>query len=400
MQAHKLGELIPRRTEQPYIPYQGSIVLEPKPGIHDNVAVLDFTSMYPNLMILHNLSPDTYVDSNELPKCKVMIAPEVGFKFRKSPAGFYKIVLENLISIRGILKNKLSQIDPNSSEHRVLKEREKAIKVITNACYGYAGWVGARWYVPQVAQAAAAYGRATLRRVFKIAEGLNLSLIYADTDAIFVEFDQYKVKRLLKKVEAEMKMEITVNKVYSRVLFTEAKKKYAGLLPDGTLDIVGLEVVRGDWSNVAKTAQGKVLELVLKEKDAQNAVMYLREFIRDLRLGRVRLSDLAIWKTLTKPVESYKVKAPHVEVARALLREGWNLKVGDKVGFVIVKGAGRLYEKAKPYNAASLEQIDIEYYVTNQILPAALRILGMFGIDESTALGDPKPSLSSCLNSP
>jgi len=400
MQAPKLGELIPRRTEQPYIPYQGAIVLEPKPGIHDNVAVLDFTSMYPNLMILHNLSPDTYVDSNELPKCKVMIAPEVGFKFRKSPAGFYKIVLENLISIRSILKNKLSQIDPNSPEHRVLKEREKAIKVITNACYGYAGWVGARWYVPQVAQAAAAYGRATLRRVFKIAEGLNLSLIYADTDAIFVEFDQYKVKRLLEKVEAEMKMEITVNKVYSRVLFTEAKKKYAGLLPDGTLDIVGLEVVRGDWSNVAKTAQGKVLELVLKEKNAQNAVMYLREFIRDLRLGRVRLSDLAIWKTLTKPVESYKVKAPHVEVARALLREGWNLKVGDKVGFVIVKGAGRLYEKAKPYNAASLEQVDLEYYVTNQILPAALRILGMFGIDESTALGDPKPSLSSCLNSP
>jgi len=158
--------------------------------------------------------------------------------------------------------------------------------------------------------------------------------------------------------------------------------------------------VRGDWSNVAKTAQEKVLELVLKEKDAQNAVMYLREFIRDLRLGRVRLSDLAIWKTLTKPVESYEVKAPHVEVARALLREGLNLKVGDKVGFVIVKGSGRLYEKAKPYNAASLEQVDLEYYVTNQILPAALRILGMFGIDESTALGDPKPSLSSYLNRP
>ena len=60
-QTRKIGELIPKRIEQPYQPYTGGLVLKPKPGLHDNIAVLDFKSMYPNIMIRYNLSPDTYV---------------------------------------------------------------------------------------------------------------------------------------------------------------------------------------------------------------------------------------------------------------------------------------------------------------------------------------------------
>ncbi len=386
MRSRELNELIPRRAEQPYIPYEGAIILEPKPGVHENVAVLDFTSMYPNLMIINNLSPDSFVGDEDLPPSEVVTAPEVGFKFRKNPPGFYRHVLENLISVRREIKAKLDKADPGSIEFRVLREREKAIKVITNACYGYAGWVGARWYVREVAESAAAFGRDTLKKVFKIAESLALPVIYGDTDAIFVQYNRPKVERLLAKVESEMGMEIKIDRVYSRVLFTEAKKKYAGLLPDGRLDAVGLEVVRGDWSNAAKTAQEKVLEIILKEKNARKAVQFLREFIGNLKAGKLPILDFAIWKTLTKPVDSYQVKAPHVEAAKTLIREGWGLDVGDKVGFVITKGSGKLYSRARPYMMATPEEVDFEYYVTNQVLPAAMRVLGMFGIDEDSIL--------------
>src|SRR5208283_2646560 len=64
-QTRKTGELIPRRVEQPYLTYVGGLVLQPKPGLHDNIAVLDFKSMYPNIMIRYNLSPDTYVAPDE-----------------------------------------------------------------------------------------------------------------------------------------------------------------------------------------------------------------------------------------------------------------------------------------------------------------------------------------------
>jgi len=89
---------------------------------------------------------------------------------------------------------------------------------------------------------------------------------------------------------------------------------------------------------------------------------------------------------LTKPAEEYAVKAPHVEAAKRLLKEGYELSMGDKIGYVITVGAGKLYEKAKPYALASYDEVDTEYYVTNQVLPAASRILTMFGIAEDKLL--------------
>ncbi|MBS7623835.1 DNA polymerase II [Candidatus Bathyarchaeota archaeon] len=387
MQAYRLNELIPRRTEQPYTPYQGATVLEPKPGVHENVAVLDFTSMYPNLMIINNLSPDSYVGDESIPDGEVIVAPEVGYRFRREPPGFYRRVLEYLIAIRRDVKQRLEKADPNSVEYRVLREREKAIKVVTNACYGYAGWVGARWYVREVAESAAAFGRATLRRVLQMAESLGLAVIYADTDSVFVKYDRSKIERLLREVESETGMEIKIDKIYIRVLFTEAKKKYAGLLPNQTLDIVGLEAVRGDWPNAVRLVQEGILKLVLSNKNIEEAVEFLRTYVQKMRLGEVPLSDFIVWKTLIKPVEAYRVKTPHVEAAKTLLRDGWNLKVGDKVGFIIVKGSGRLHERARPYLMASIDQVDVEYYISSQVLPAAMRVLGMFGLKEDAVLG-------------
>jgi len=123
-----------------------------------------------------------------------------------------------------------------------------------------------------------------------------------------------------------------------------------------------------------------VLEIILKEQNPQKATRFVSQFISDLRGKKVPYKDLVIWKTLTKPVEEYAVRAPHVEAAKRLMKEGLELSLGDKVGYVIVLGTGRLYEKAKPYVFASYDEVDIEYYVSNQVVPAASRILTLFGI--------------------
>jgi hypothetical protein len=75
-----------------------------------------------------------------------------------------------------------------------------------------------------------------------------------------------------------------------------------------------------------------------------------------------------------------------LKYAKALLKKGWDLSLGDKIGYVIVAGLGKLYEKAKPYVFASYDEIDTEYYVSKQILPVASRILGMFGTKEDQLL--------------
>jgi DNA polymerase I len=381
--AQKIGELVPKRIEQPYRSYAGAIVLNPKPGLHEDVAVLDFKSMYPNIMITYNLSPDTYIPVKEpTPSSGVYEAPEVKHRFRKEPAGFYKEVLSYLIKVRDEIRSKMKAVNPESIDYRVLDARQKAVKVITNASYGYAGWIGARWYIKPVAEAATAWGRHTILNAIEMAKKEGLSVVYGDTDSIFIKHEAGKIEKLSKEIEEKLGLEVKPDKIYVRIFFTEAKKRYAGLLPDGQLDIVGLEVIRGDWAVVARKVQEKVLEIILKEQSPKKAAKFVQQFIYELRQKRVPYSELIIWKTLTKPAEEYEIKASHVEVAKMLAEKGWKLAVGDKVGYVVVTGTGRLYERVKPYMFASYDEVDIEYYVSKQVVPAAARILESFGITE------------------
>jgi DNA polymerase I len=362
-------------------------VLKPEPGLHENIAVLDFKSMYPNLMIAYNLSPDTYVPPKEPePPCGVYEAPEVKHRFRKEPAGFYKEILSYLINVRDEVRSKMKKTPSESVEYRVLDARQKAVKVITNASYGYAGWIGARWYIKPVAEAATAWGRYTILSAIEMAKKMGLKVVYGDTDSIFLTYEQDKIEKFSKEVEQKLALEIKPDKVYVRIFFTEAKKRYAGLLSDGKLDFVGLEVIRGDWAAIAKKVQEKVLEIILKEQSPRKAALFVQQCIYDLRQKRVPYRDLIIWKTLAKPAEEYAVKASHVEAARMLREKGWELSVGDKVGYVVVVGTGRLYERIKPYVFASYDEIDVEYYVSKQIVPAAARVLESFGITEEELL--------------
>jgi DNA polymerase I len=394
-EAYKQGHLIPHHSEQPYTRYQGAIVLAPRKGLHDNVVALDFASMYPNLMILYNLSPDTFVPPDErIADEQCWIINELKYRFRKAPPGLYKTALSNLISFRNEVKKRLEGESLSESEKRLLRERERAVKVITNACYGYAGWVGARWYVREVAQSAAALGRKSITQVIEHCKETGLTVIYADTDSVFVTFDKGKVSSLLRWVNENLHLDIRPDKTYRRVLFTEAKKRYAGLLEDGTLDIVGMEVVRGDWSEIARKVQEKVIEIILTEASPSKAKDYALAAIDQLRRGNVSMQDLVIWKSLTKPIEEYKVKAPHVEVAKRYLSAGRELLPGDKIGYVVTKKGEKLYEKAQPYFVVTPDQVDAEYYVTNQIVPVAARILEVFKIGEDQLLQGRQQSLS------
>ncbi|MGD6850793.1 MAG: DNA-directed DNA polymerase [Candidatus Bathyarchaeia archaeon] len=381
--AQKIGELVPRRLEQPYIPYTGGLVLSPKPGLHDNIAVLDFKSMYPNIMITYNLSPDTYIEPGQPdPEGGVYVAPEVGYRFRKSPPGFYKDALTYLIDVRGAIRQKMQALSPKTVEYQILDARQKAVKILTNAAYGYAGWIGARWYIKPVAEAASAWGRHIIFTASQMAQKASVEVVYGDTDSLFLNYDEAKVTQLQEDIKRELKLDVEVGEVYRRIFFTEAKKRYAGLRQDGSLDIVGLEVIRGDWAEVAKQVQQHVLEIILKEQSPTNAINYVHSVVTDLHHKKVPLQELVIWKTLTKQPEQYAVRAPHVEAAKMLLEKGWRLSASDKVGYIVASGSGPLYSRVKPYVFAKQQDADVDYYVTNQVLPAAARILEYFNVTE------------------
>jgi DNA polymerase I len=378
--AYKFNELIPNRVERPYEPYKGAIVLEPIRGIHDNIAVLDFTSMYPNIMIKYNIGPDTFVEG-ECSEDQCYVIPELGYRFRKEPPGFYKAVLETLLEMRRGVREVMKKLPQGSVEYRILDERQKALKILANASYGYMGWVGARWYFRQGAEAVTALGRKTISTAIDLAKKLGLKVIYGDTDSLFVEYNP-KIDEFIRLVMEKLGLEIKVDKVYRRVFFTEAKKRYIGLTTDGLVDIVGFEAVRGDWAEIAKEVQELVAHTILAEGSISKAIELVNNVIKDLREGRVALDRLIIWKTITKPLDEYEVSAPHVTAARRLIELGGRVEIGDKIGYVIVKGSGPISSRAYPYIAVKVEDIDSDYYIDHQIVPAALRILEYFGVTE------------------
>ncbi len=382
-EAFKLNELAPNRVERREESYAGAIVLKPKPGIHHNIAVLDFASMYPNIMVKYNVGPDTLVrPGEEYDPDEVYVAPGVGHKFRKHPPGFFKNVVSKFLEIRKRIKNEMKKYPPDSPLYRLLDERQKAVKVLANATYGYMGWSAARWYCRECAESITAWGRATIMKAIELARSLGLEVIYGDTDSLFVTYDKDKIEKLIMLIEKELGFEIKIDKIYKRVFFTEAKKRYIGLTIDGRIDVVGFEAVRGDWSELAKETQMKVAEIVLRTQDVDKAIEYVRKIINDLKNKKIDIRKLIIWKTLTKRPEKYEAEQPHVYAAKIMERHGYRVEPGMKIGYVIVKGSERLSRRARPYFMVKPDEIDIDYYIDKQVIPAALRILGYFGITE------------------
>ncbi|MEM0487205.1 MAG: DNA polymerase II [Sulfolobales archaeon] len=376
--AVKMGELIPNRLEREYEPYKGAVVLEPKKGVHSNIAVLDFTSMYPSIMVKYNIGPDTYVEGECENHYKV---PGTSYCFRREPPGFYKSVLETLLKLRKIAREEMKKYPPGSPEYMIYDERQRALKILANASYGYMGWVGARWYFKPGAEAVTAIGRDTIKKAISLAENLGLEVIYGDTDSLFIS-NRPEVSKFIEEVMRLLELEIKVDKVYKRVFFTEAKKRYVGILDDGRIDIVGFEAVRGDWSEIAKEVQENVARIILETGDTKKAVDYVRSVVLELKQQKIPLEKLVIWKTLTKSLDEYEVSAPHVTAAKKMMSLGFKVEKGDKIGYVITKGQTPISSRATPYFMAKVSDIDIDYYVKHQIVPAAMRILEYFGVSE------------------
>ena len=252
-------------------------------------------------------------------------------------------------------------------------------------------WTGARWYCKECAEAVADFGREIIKKAISLAKSMGLDVIYGDTDSLFVKYDREAVEKLIKAIENELGLEIKVDKVYQRVFFTEAKKRYIGLTVDGRIDVVGFEAVRGDWAEIAKEMQERVAEIVLKTMDHRKAIEFVKKELENIRklvsANAIGIDKFVIWKTITKPLNEYEVEAPHVTAAKYLIKLGYNVEVGDKIGYVIVKGSGKISERARPYIMVSVKDIDIDYYIDHQIIPAVIRILEYFGVSEKQLRG-------------
>lgn len=392
----KFAEIESRRLKPRYI---GGYVKEPIGGIHEDIAVLDFRSLYPSIIATFNISPETLdcgkkEQGHQVPESRHWFCKEEGFVSR---------TIRELIERRIGLKKKLKTIK-DGEEWRKLKNEELSLKTVTNACYGYLAFSGSKWYCYECAESAAAFGRFFIKKIISEAEKEGFVVIYADTDSCFVTLGNDSGKKQLERRVAKFldnankslpgMIELDLQGIYKRGIFIPrgaapgtAKKRYALIDEKGVLTIRGLEKIRKDWSAIAKDTQEKVLNYVLKDEDVEGAVKYVKSVIRKIRQKEISLHDISIHEQLTKPLHEYMQIGPHVAVARKIMERGRPIGAGMIVIYAITKGKGSISERAEPIEDVTIEKVDEKYYINNQIVPAALRVLQVLGVSEEQLVG-------------
>lgn len=393
------NELIPNKpseaeiTERNFNPIEGAYVKTPEAGIYNNIVVFDFRGLYPSIIITNNIDPATITkgegDFYESP---------TGTKFKKTPMGIVPKVLQLLIAERTDVKKKYKKDPDNLS----LGARSQALKILANSFYGYLGYARSRWYSRDCAGSVTAFGRATISNTIDDAEKNGFKVIYADTDSVFLLMQTKTKDDALKFMQSLNKtlpgaMELELEDFYSRGVFvgkkgkaeSGAKKKYALLSESGRIKIKGFELVRRDWSNVARETQKRVLEAILKEGSKEKAIAIVKDTVKELKDGNVKLRDLVIYTQLRKGIDKYDSKSPELSAAKKAIAQ--NVKRRDEIegatiGYIITKEGSSISEKAEIEDTA--KSYDADYYINHQVLPATLKILKELGFSEEELKGE------------
>jgi DNA polymerase I len=377
------GSAVAARIENPI---QGAYVKLPEPGIYDNIAVFDFRGLYPSIICSYNIDPFT------LDKPGESLESPTHSKFAKSPRGLIPLVLEGLIDRRAIIKRQLKSAPKDTEGHKVLSARSHALKILANSFYGYLGYARSRWYSRKCAESVTAWGRMHILAAEEKAKAAGFRVLYMDTDSLFLLLGEKKREDALAFLEEvnkglPEKMELELEAFYTRGVFVSkkaeekgAKKKYALLGDDGRVKIRGFELVRRDWSSVAKTTQRRVLEAILRDGSKDKAVKIVREVVEQLRSGKVPLSDLAIYTQLKKDPSNYDILSPELLAAQKALKRGKHIERGSIIGYVITKKGKSISDRAELLEFA--QDYDPDYYINNQVLPSVLKILKELGADE------------------
>ena len=361
----------------------GGQVYEPVPGLHRNVWVFDFKSLYPSIMRTFNVDPVALVE----PGTDADVIDLEAACFRREPA---------------ILPRLLNELFPAREAAKRAGDAvaSQAIKILMNSMYGVLGTPACRFYNPALANAITGQGRHLLGwlRDWFAAQGMRV--LYGDTDSLFVmarpeERGEDLVARAAELAAAangalaiyieqrwrvRSALELEFEKVYDQLFLPSvrggsagARKRYVGRYPSGDLDFVGLEVVRRDWTDLAKSVQRTAYAKLFAGEALED---FLFEFVRDLRAG-AKDEQLVYRKGLRRDLDSYTANTPpHVAAARKSTQP-----LGRVIKYVMTQNG------PEPLDNVTAE-LDREHYVQKQVRPVVEPVLDVLGLAFDQVVGD------------
>jgi DNA polymerase, archaea type len=386
----------------------GGLVLSPIRDISQSVLICDFASMYPSIIMAHNIGGESF-DGIDKPLLS---------RFNTNPKSSMAIMQKQMLEKRKLVKKQLAtEIDDKT--RKKLQAYSFALKLVSNSTFGSYNYIGSRFYDTNIASTITEIGQSYLRDLTFMASefGTGYQAIYGDTDSVFIEtplHDEIKslwelpvdqatekwkkidgISKLLNSLTKNLPVELSLElqDIAYRIIFHQgAKKRYAYVSAiTKNISILGFESIRHDWSPFAKKIQKITFELLLTTGDLVYTKNQIIKAIQEnLNLPSEELKNEFITQgPIKRDLDKYKVKTPAVAAFHHYMniknrdpKAEW--KEYDYFPYIVVKGKSAQWERAKHPDLVNLDDIDVEHYVDE-----ALRAVNRFNLNitKNEALG-------------
>jgi DNA polymerase I len=315
---------------------RGGMMFQPVPGIYENVEEIDFTSMYPSIIVLANLSPETIGNS-----CR---------------EGFLPAALRPLLDLR-ISTKRSKKTDP------CFAGIDSILKWMLVTCFGYTGYKNAKFGRIEVHEGITGRSRDILLRTKDIAEEMGFTVLHGIVDCLWVQGPGVEV--LKRKVESEITI-LTEIEHFNWIVFlpqadgSGAYNRYFGRLRDGSIKVRGIAARRHDTPELIRAMQGAMLE-VMAGADSIAELNAKKEEIRTIFKKTAKdLADsdpkaLVIHRRISRL--TYAHRCLEGSAVQAYRDRGIAIAPGMKIGY-IVRDAKR-YSVDTAWDAAGF---DVSYY--------------------------------------
>jgi len=367
---------------------KGGLTFQPILGLHEGVAEIDFSSMYPTIMVRHNISAETVL----CPCCPQPKVPESGYNLCQRREGLVPKVLRPILERRKNCKARMKSAQ--GAERELYSRRQTALKWLLVVCFGYLGYRNARFGRIEAHEAVTAYGREKLLLAKEISEAHGFRVLHALTDALWITkpaMARSEVIELCRKIEGATEVPIELEGIYQWVIFLPSRvredfpvaTRYFGAFEGGELKARGLAFRRDDTPPLIQEAQQRMLDLLSMCKDSREyreKVGEARELLQDylirLQCGEIRKEELLIARTVTKKASEYKVDT-HTALALQQLEEmGIQIHPGEKVHYLIKDAAAKVKEeRVRPFPLLSPDDLYDEEKYRELLLDAAEEVL-------------------------
>jgi DNA polymerase elongation subunit (family B) len=368
-QAIKNDVLIPRNKSIPetfksahelLIGDRGGFIYEPQVGIHDDVGEVDFTSMYPTLMVKNNISAETIL-CKCCPNSKLRI-PELNYPICEKRRGIVPNALELIVSKRLSYKQLRDKAeDPMLKE--VYDKRQTALKWILVTCFGYLGYRNAKFGTIDGHIGVCAFGREAFLTTARKAETRGFTVIHGIVDSLWLKKRHATVQEyrdLCTEVSAEIGIPLNFEGRYKWIAFLPSRmhpnigvlNRYYGVMDDGKLKVRGIEMRRRDTPRFIYDTQMEMIKTLSTANNSKECIQKIPDALKHVKAARQRLLDgevpiwdLIITKHLSKNPAKYRQKVSQAIAAEQLIHEGAEVHAGKNVSFLFTNNKSKQYKR-------------------------------------------------------